>query len=90
MASHLATELSLSANPAAAGCAEGEIYPDESRNNMSMTRKRIFISSVQKEFAQIRRVTFLRAGNRASLRHMGHAGLLTVDYYLRDTYGEWF
>lgn len=32
-----------------------KVYPDISRTDMTMTRKRIFISSVQKEFAQVRR-----------------------------------
>jgi hypothetical protein len=31
------------------------VYPDKSRTDMTITRKRIFISSVQKEFAQVRR-----------------------------------
>jgi hypothetical protein len=46
---------------------------------MTMTRKRIFISSVQNEFAQVRR-------DEANLRHIRHAGLLNGDYYLWDTY----
>ena len=45
--------------------------------------KRAFLNVREKNGEAI---TFLRAGNKTSLRHMGHAGLLNGNHYLWDIY----